>query len=560
MGRAEVIPLCKRGGHSNCDPAFFCTRPWDNTLKKNSLTKNSSYRPPFSKGEHRGILLALCVSLLLLLLSNNSWGQGVFIDDPTSCTIGFDDFIAFAGTFNSKVGGEKFNPIMDLNDDGFISFPDFIAFASSFGKVAVGPATKKLQDDSIRIEARATQIISGNAEVILSFSERIRITSPENLLIKTLFKNMETGDIEERNLDLLQIVLSEDRMNFTAIAKGVFADSSTFSVSSACLKGDIWLFNAYQPVTGEAIFSSPYSPADVTLSLRPFSPTDMNPFTPGVYTEASEMVPASGDTLTEETARVALEGFLAKRYVSADSVQLALSVFDDAILVSKISNPTLRAGLVSVRGTMAADAITAIQRGPFGPIAFGEVTSGDYAEVRSGGVVVVDERYRSEVFALFGPVFARVALQSDTSTGEAEEITGSAILALVAMEQALVDSTIAQSGSELSRRLNTQMYGRLNSGKAGFPGIGIYQTPEGEAFPGGRSFASYAAVFEPLDDVTTPATSLLGNYLERLAPEGTELPNAGTFNTDVLDFLDRHQNVISSDDLIRVARILKLKN
>lgn len=150
-------------------------------------------------------------------------------------------------------------------------------------------------------------------------------------------------------------------------------------------------------------------------------------------------------------------------------------------------------------------------------------------------------------------------MQTDTQTGRAEEIAGSAIFALAAMQQALIDSTIAQSGTELSRRLNTQMFARLNSGKAAFPNIGLYKTPEGEAFPNGRTFASHAAVFEPLDDITTPATSLLSTYLERLAPTGTELPNTQTFNTDVLNFLDQHQNALSANELIHVARILKLK-
>ena len=131
------------------------------------------------------------------------------------------------------------------------------------------------------------------------------------------------------------------------------------------------MFNGFESVPANVSLSSPYSPADLTLSLRLFSPADVNKFTPGVYSEASGMVPASGDTLTEDTARVALESLLSKRITNADSV--------------------------------------------------------------------VDERYKSEAFALFGPLFARVALQSDTQTGEAGKITGSAILALVAMEQALVD-------------------------------------------------------------------------------------------------------------------------
>jgi hypothetical protein len=60
----------------------------------------------------------------------------------TPNTVDFEDFIAFAGAFNAKVGDAKFSINADTNKDGQVNFPDFIAFAGSFGKTASGPATK----------------------------------------------------------------------------------------------------------------------------------------------------------------------------------------------------------------------------------------------------------------------------------------------------------------------------------------------------------------------------------------------------------------------------------
>jgi hypothetical protein len=57
-------------------------------------------------------------------------------------TVGFPDFIAFAGAFGTQTGDEKFNLQADTDDSGDVGFTDFINFAGSFGQTAVGPATK----------------------------------------------------------------------------------------------------------------------------------------------------------------------------------------------------------------------------------------------------------------------------------------------------------------------------------------------------------------------------------------------------------------------------------
>ncbi len=51
-------------------------------------------------------------------------------------TIGFGDFVIFAGVFGASQGEEKYDPTYDLNGDGEIGFADFVIFAEVFGSDA----------------------------------------------------------------------------------------------------------------------------------------------------------------------------------------------------------------------------------------------------------------------------------------------------------------------------------------------------------------------------------------------------------------------------------------
>ena len=54
-------------------------------------------------------------------------------------TIGFGDFLIFAGVFGAREGDEKYKANYDLNGDGEIGFSDFVIFAQNFGKDAPSP-------------------------------------------------------------------------------------------------------------------------------------------------------------------------------------------------------------------------------------------------------------------------------------------------------------------------------------------------------------------------------------------------------------------------------------
>ena len=54
-------------------------------------------------------------------------------------TIGFGDFVIFAGVFGAHQGDEKYDATYDLNGDGEIGFSDFVIFAQNFGKDVPSP-------------------------------------------------------------------------------------------------------------------------------------------------------------------------------------------------------------------------------------------------------------------------------------------------------------------------------------------------------------------------------------------------------------------------------------
>ena len=78
-------------------------------------------------------------------------------DDSTSSlpdfdgdgTVGFGDFVIFAGVFGSSQGDEKYDGRYDLSGDGEVGLPDFVIFARNFGKDVPSPVVS-IPDDNLR--------------------------------------------------------------------------------------------------------------------------------------------------------------------------------------------------------------------------------------------------------------------------------------------------------------------------------------------------------------------------------------------------------------------------
>ena len=58
-------------------------------------------------------------------------------------SVGFTDFILFAGKFGTSAGNAGFNPIFDLDGNGSVGFTDFILFGGQFGTGSGKPVLTK---------------------------------------------------------------------------------------------------------------------------------------------------------------------------------------------------------------------------------------------------------------------------------------------------------------------------------------------------------------------------------------------------------------------------------
>ena len=69
-------------------------------------------------------------------------------------TIGFGDFVIFAGVFGARQGDGKYDATYDLNGDGEIGFSDFVIFAQNFGKEVPSPVVT-IPDANLRAAIEA---------------------------------------------------------------------------------------------------------------------------------------------------------------------------------------------------------------------------------------------------------------------------------------------------------------------------------------------------------------------------------------------------------------------
>ena len=91
--------------------------------------------------------------------------------------VNFEDFVAFAASFNSQKGDANYNPQADVNDDGTVDFSDYVTAAASFGRTAVVPAGSKLaitpQRPGVNADTEMTLDLAGEKVLV---GEEISVT------------------------------------------------------------------------------------------------------------------------------------------------------------------------------------------------------------------------------------------------------------------------------------------------------------------------------------------------------------------------------------------------
>ncbi len=102
-------------------------------------------------------------------------------------TVGFSDFLAFAGQYGTQRGDGRYQAKYDLNSDGMIDFADFLLFASSFGNTHIPAANsgQPVVDQNIDLPA-------GN---YIQFRFTVDTDTQQNVVLQGEF-SVENGTVQ----------------------------------------------------------------------------------------------------------------------------------------------------------------------------------------------------------------------------------------------------------------------------------------------------------------------------------------------------------------------------
>ena len=99
-----------------------------------------------------GLFLALVVGFTGLVFVYAQTAKDADFDG--NGTVGFSDFVAFAGKFGTSSGDSGYEAKYDLNGDGQVGFADFVAFARFFGQSSVPndpPVLERIGDQGVPV-------------------------------------------------------------------------------------------------------------------------------------------------------------------------------------------------------------------------------------------------------------------------------------------------------------------------------------------------------------------------------------------------------------------------
>jgi hypothetical protein len=337
----------------------------------------------------------------------------------------------------------------------------------------------------------------------------------------------------------------------------------------------------------------------ILATKRPFSPANRDLFYSPDRADWGDVAPlhyAQGPALSEQKIKKQLRAFLKRRFPCSPSrVKDGLDVFDYPIALQKIPDPTLRAALAALVGTIGEPAINyLLLQAPVTTIHFSVVIH--YGEgIPQGGSaalfgapdgtfeIVFDGHFRFSPFGSFSALLFHEALHVETpravpaagdkpdGVGLPEEATAISLESLVYMQMILTDPTIVRQTDFATRFGNNRLaLVRLNSGIAGTDRLNVF-VPNGKtnidptAIEPLTQFYEYypRAFYEGPGDAAwrereTHGNALLQVVLPALAESGHTPPAHPDFDRATLDFIDQNEAVLSPGQLIAVACLLQL--
>lgn len=301
-----------------------------------------------------------------------------------------------------------------------------------------------------------------------------------------------------------------------------------------------------------------------TLKQPPFPPTDTSLFSPVIY-DGPPLVPAAEAPSSERAMKKQLGALMKKRFgKKSKKVKKALALFSSSKAKAKVSDPRLRAALVSLKGTVGEPGISGVLGGPFSGVRFipaSEMVSATIlaqVSISPSGVpeILFNLRYQHEDFRLLAPTMAHESLHQDGSVGGHEELIATSIDSLIYGQFLLESPMLAASGTEPARRQNTKHMARINTRDTN--GNVRLLEGNGNVYPGGNKELPYfAAAFNLDEDPNTPGNAAMRQMVKKIVGSEVTIPSDAHFG-DAVNLLDQNQNVFTDAQLVRLARILKL--
>jgi hypothetical protein len=331
-----------------------------------------------------------------------------------------------------------------------------------------------------------------------------------------------------------------------------------------------------------------------TLACRAFNPTVANFFDPALYPKADPLVTTPNLPSTSSVTN-ALTSYLNKEVTagtitSAQKTQ-ALGIYNDATITSEFPSANMRAGLASLVGTVAEDAINQyttsanVTGKPFTVVDFStEVSNSAVVAETTGNVTTKRIRtlfktsFKGESFLTLAPFLAHEAIHQDIvgadpalQDGVKEEEFAVTVETMIWAQELNIDPTPASGHTELATHLNADLLAILNSGIALFPRVGELAAPilGANALPGATvsdgmgaytSFQNYISRIYQARNFSNAETP--GNDYARTVQNNitgrTDTTNF-TFSDARISIFDNSQQVISDKLAVKVAGVLKLK-
>ena len=302
--------------------------------------------------------------------------------------------------------------------------------------------------------------------------------------------------------------------------------------------------------------------ANKVLKRDPRKPSDIDLFTSkfqfgvqGFYPAGSSMSPASGPVLTEPRVRTRLKTFLNGQFNNdGRKVNAALALFDASDTKGLIPEPTLRAAVIGMKGTLLQPTINyLLNGGAFSQVRYGGVSNPTAVAQVTGSTVIVNRRYDREDFRYLIGTMGHELLHDDNSVPGAEEAILNSLTAMTYVQVLRKHPERAHTGTELARQLNTFALLFLNSREHGSSNSEV-NAPTGRGVAPGspRNEPDIWSIFD--GSGTSPAPAPLGQITRSLG-----LPVATNFSLSTAKgFQNLNDKWLSDVGRVQVSVLLQM--